>query len=525
MASEAVTSKLAKLENASTSQHDKTSGYTQIISDIISSNAEEPSPADLIAIIDSVLGETLGIVTARPLLNTTIQAIGSLKSIDGRITAGAHALCALEPRVVSFEEQDAMIREILADAYQENDDFLEAAKMLSGIQLESSQRSVSDDSKVKTWIRICRLYLEEDDTTSAETYLNRAKNLLYKVQSQELNLQFQLSQARILDARRRFLDASQAYHNFSFSSVLEEGERLRALSSSIICAILAPAGPQRARTLAKLYKDERAPQMEEYGILEKMFLNRLLSPTEVTKFADKLAPHQLAQTADGSTVLAKAVTEHNLLSASQLYENIAISELGSLLGLAPEKAEEYAARMLEQGRLKGRIDQIDGVIFFDGREGSSEKSAVNHANGTVRRDLRTWDFKVQGIAEEVERVASMLQSQYPVGSGPPCCNKSHVRLGPHGTLSFIASMRETQRQKACVVRSRLASRDGMYRSRTRYRACEFRRSLRYMGSVKPTADPGRSHSVVENPEEICMLAHYHRIILGLASTRAHGLWK
>lgn len=414
MASTAVTSALAKLENSSASQHDKSSVYNNLISKVVSDNAGNTSAADLNAIVDSILGETLGIVTARPLLNTTIQAIGSLKGTDDKIVAGAHALQALEPRVVSFEEQDAMIREILADAYQENDDFQEAAKMLSGIQLESSQRTVSDDSKVRTWIRICRLYLEEDDTTSAEAYLNRAKNLLYKVQSQELNLQFQLSQARIMDARRRFLDASQAYHNFSFSPILDEGERLRALSSSITCAILAPAGPQRSRTLAKLYKDERAPQMEEFGILEKMFLNRLLSPTEVSKFADKLAPHQLAQTADGSTVLAKAVTEHNLLSASQLYENIAISELGSLLGLAPEKAEEYAARMLEQSRLTGRIDQIDGVIIFDGHEGNSEKSNGDQANGTIRRDLRTWDFKVQGIAEEVERVASMIQVQYPV---------------------------------------------------------------------------------------------------------------
>lgn len=414
MASTAVISALAKLQNSSASQHDKSSVYNDLISTVISDDAGNTSAADLNAIIDSVLGETLGIVTARPLLNTTIQAIGSRKSTNDRIVAGAHALQALEPRVVSFEEQDAMIREILADAYQENDDFQEAAKMLSGIQLESSQRTVSDDSKVKTWIRICRLYLEEDDTTSAEAYLNRAKNLLYKVQSQELNLQFQLSQARIMDARRRFLDASQAYHNFSFSPILEEGERLRALSSSIICAILAPAGPQRSRTLAKLYKDERAPQMDEFGILEKMFLNRLLSPTEVSKFADRLAPHQLAQTADGSTVLAKAVTEHNLLSASQLYENIAMTELGSLLGLAPAKAEEYAARMLEQSRLTGRIDQIDGVLFFDGREGNSGKSIGGQANGTVRRDLRTWDFKVQGIAEEVERVASMIQVQYPV---------------------------------------------------------------------------------------------------------------
>ena len=414
MASATVTSTLTRLEDPSTSQHDKPSGYNELLAKVVSDPDTSSLPANLIAIVDSVLGDTLGIVTARPLLNSIIQAIGSTKSTDDRITAGAHALRALESRVVSFEEQDAMMRGILADAYQETDEFLEAAKMLSGIQLESSQRAVSDDSKVRTWIRICRLYLEEDDTTSAEAYLNRAKNLLYKVESQELNLQFQLSQARILDSRRRFLDASQAYHTFSFSPILEESERLRALSSAIVCAILAPAGPQRSRTLAKLYKDERAPDMEEFSILENMFLDRLISLAEVNKFAGKLAPHQLAQTSDGSTVLAKAVIEHNLLSASRLYANIAIGELGTLLGLTPEKAEEYAARMLEQNRLAGRIDQIDGVIFFDSRQGNTASSNGSQANGTMRRDLRIWDSKVQGISEEVERVASMLQSQYPV---------------------------------------------------------------------------------------------------------------
>ena len=416
MASSEVTSALKKLESSSTSQQDKLPGYNDLLEKIIATPDKAHLGSSLTAFIDSILGDNLGIVNARPLLKTAVEAIRSISDIDNKISAGNHALQTLEPRVVSFEEQDATIREVLADAYQENDEFLEAARMLQGIQLESSQRRISDDSKVKTWIRICRLFLEEDDTTSAETYLNRAKNLLYKVNDQELNLQFQLSQARILDARRNFIEASQVYHTFSFSALLEESERLRALSSAVVCAILAPAGPQRSRNLAKLYKDERSPQMEEFGILEKMFLDRLLTSKEVAAFADKLAPHQLAETADGSTVLAKAVTEHNLLAASRLYNNIGIAELGLLLDLEPEKAEEYASRMLEQGRVTGHIDQINGMIFFDGRGGNGERVNTGYTNGVVRTELRGWDFKVQGITEEVERVSSMLQAQYPVSS-------------------------------------------------------------------------------------------------------------
>ncbi|KAL6720691.1 hypothetical protein ACLMJK_002616 [Lecanora helva] len=408
-----ISSAIAKIEDPSIPASERPYGYSELLNQISSSPDISETPSYLAAFIDSVLSDALGIVAARPLLGAAVEVIRSIPSPEAQIEAGTHALRVLEPRVVSFEEQDATIREIMADAYTGQDDFIDAAKMLQGIQLESSQRKISDDAKVRTWMRICRLYIEEDDTTSAESYLNRAKNLLYKVDDSELNLQFHLSQARILDARRKFLDASSAYHNVSFTPALAEEERMQALSAAITCAVLAPAGPQRSRALAKLYKDERASDAAEFSILEKMFLDRLLSKEEVSKFADNLAPHQLAKTADGSTVLAKAVVEHNLLSASRLYSNIGVKELGILLDLDAEKAEQYAATMLEQGRLTGSIDQIDGVIFFDGIEGSGERTDAGKTKKVAGQGLRKWDAKVQGIAEEVERVTSMLQTQYP----------------------------------------------------------------------------------------------------------------
>ena len=414
MDSSDISKAIANLENPSTSQSDKPSGYNDLLRQITSNSDSPRLPLNLTAFIDSILKESVGIVAARPLLSSAVEAIGSIKGTKSKIEVGTHALQTLESRVVSFEEQDAMLREIMADAYQEQEDFIDAAKMLQGIQLESSQRKISDDAKVRTWMRICRLYIEEDDTTSAESYLNRAKNLLYKVEDAGLILTFHLSQARILDARRKFLDASSTYHDGSFNVTLVDEERMHALSAAIKCAVLAPAGPQRSRTLAKLYKDERASQVVEFGILEKMFLDRLLSVEEVDKFADSLAPHQLARTSDGSTVLRKAVIEHNLLSTSRLYNNIGINELGLLLDLDAERSEEYAAGMMEQGRLTGRIDQIDGMLFFDRGEDGGKGISGGQTGNVVSRELRKWDSKVQGIAEEVERVASTLQTLYPV---------------------------------------------------------------------------------------------------------------
>ena len=160
----------------------------------------------------------------------------------------------------------------------------------------------------------------------------------------------------------------------------------------------------RGRQLGKLYKDDRASDTAEYGILEKIFLDRLLSPAEVSTFASGLKEHQLAKTSDGSTVLDKAVLEHNLLAVSRLYQNISTTALGQLLGVDADRAEAYAAGMIESNRLSGSIDQIDGVIHFNTKEGGSDSAAMN---------LRAWDANVQGLAEEVEKVTTMLQREEP----------------------------------------------------------------------------------------------------------------
>ena len=69
-------------------------------------------------------------------------------------------------------------------------------------------------------------------------------------------------------------------------------------------------------------------------------------------FAQGLRPHQKAVTADGSTVLERAVVEHNLAAAGRLYLNVYFAELGALLGVSADKAEGVASRMIAENRLQ-----------------------------------------------------------------------------------------------------------------------------------------------------------------------------
>ena len=148
---------------------------------------------------------------------------------------------------------------------------------------------------------------------------------------------------------------------------MSEDDLESALTAAIKCAILAAAGPQRSRMLATLYKDERCARLPPYPFLEKVFLERILQKGEVRagrahgapccaaggrpaggpavgaprvawvrsgrcpaarqveSFAEQLQQHQLARLPDGTTVLERAVTEHNLEAASKLYSNIFVA--------------------------------------------------------------------------------------------------------------------------------------------------------------------------------------------------------
>lgn len=416
--SASVAAALARVEAA---PGDKGPAYEALLADVARLSTPDTAADDLKAIADSFLAQGLGVVATRAVLTALVAALAA--GPDGLagppalpIAVGSHVLAALgaQPTAASsFPDATAALCELVAAAHEADEDWAAAARALAAIPLDGSQRRLTGEDRARVWVRIARNLLEVDDAPAAEAYVNKLKNIMHTVADADLTLHFRLAQARIHDAKRDFLAAAQRYHDISMSSAVAEDERLHTLAMAIKCAILAPAGPTRSRALARLYKDERCAQLAEFAMLEKMFLDRLLSPAEVDKFAEGLQPHQLAATADGSTVLARAVVEHNLLGASRLYANIGFDALGALLGLAPARAEETTARMIEQGRLVGRIDQIDGTVYFERGEASGEKGS-GRAAAVVGKQMRRWDANVEGISHDVENITNALQKEFPV---------------------------------------------------------------------------------------------------------------
>jgi COP9 signalosome complex subunit 4 len=90
-------------------------------------------------------------------------------------------------------------------------------------------RSFSDADKLKIYVRIVRLLLEEEDSVQAETYYKRAALLMHSASDKETLLQFKLCQARISDYSRKFLEAAGRYHELSYVGEIDEEERRHML--------------------------------------------------------------------------------------------------------------------------------------------------------------------------------------------------------------------------------------------------------------------------------------------------------
>ena len=123
--------------------------------------------------------------------------------------------------------------------------------------------------------------------------------------------------------------------------------------------------------LKNLYNDERTKTINNRYILETMYNEMVIGKDMVDKFAQSLKDHQKSLTADNSTsVLEKAVLEHNIQVVSHIYTKISFSGLGRFLGITPKMAETLIAKMVGEKRIEAILDQAKEVIEFKGNRKS-----------------------------------------------------------------------------------------------------------------------------------------------------------
>lgn len=286
----------------------------------------------------------------------------------------------------TFELESAPLREELSQLYIDEGDFINAAETLKGINLRQGQFEVND--KCRILVKIAQLYLEEQDASRAFPAISEASHFIDECTDNNTKIRYYVSRARIHDFQREFLNAARAYHLLSHQVI--DSEQAPILNAAMVTAMLAPAGPQRYRILTNLFKDERCSQSPLFPILERMYFGIILRERDIKQLTSELQEHQ-------KVVLDRSIREHNILSASKIYNNITFEEFGKILSTSKEEAEEIARKMISEGRMEGWIDQVEGLLTFQ-VEGES---------------LHSWDEMIETICRSIESVSDDIIKKHP----------------------------------------------------------------------------------------------------------------
>jgi len=384
----------AELQNLASTvgTHKDYERYKEILNQVCAPNTEKDELMTGMKIfIDAVVQESVSLVVSRQLLTEIAKLICGMAPEELKVLA-QYTLQKVQPRVISFEDQVASIRQSLADVFEREHRYRDAAQALTGIPLETGQRQYTPEYKFQTYITVARLFLMESDVDQAEAYLNRASLIQAEHRTAALSLAYKRCHARLLDLKLKCVEAAGRYYELSHRG---EG-RARALESAVICTVLAGAGQQRSRMLGTLYRDERCARLGCFTVLEKMTLERIIAREDLGVLSALLLPHHTSATVDGSTLLDRAITEHNMLAASRVYTNIRFEALGELLQIGAAKAETVSSKMISEGRMEGYIDQIEGTLHFSGRS-----------------VLPRWDRQIESTCQQLNGVIELVKRGEP----------------------------------------------------------------------------------------------------------------
>eukprot|EP00770_Monocercomonoides_exilis_P012232 MONOS_12174.1-p1 / transcript=MONOS_12174.1 / gene=MONOS_12174 / organism=Monocercomonoides_exilis_PA203 / gene_product=GG23321 / transcript_product=GG23321 / location=Mono_scaffold00656:2625-4413(+) / protein_length=383 / sequence_SO=supercontig / SO=protein_coding / is_pseudo=false len=293
------------------------------------------------------------------------------------------------------------IRECLAEQYEKSEEYELGADLLKENLKTSHEQEEMDQVRLFVKLTKMSLFTKELQTlksisqdellklemfTVAQEAFKRASPLRGKISDKELLTELKICDALISEYSQTFQNAAEKYYPLSITIPSICGRD--TLLSAISCTLLAPPSEQRARLISSLNNDERVKKLPVYHVINKIFLNRLVTSDEDKHLMETaMSPFHMP-------FLERAILQHNIVSSSLLYDNITIDQLGALLKVDAVKAEKETAKLICDGVIKGTISQIGGMIHF-----KDESAALSEWD----RDIAQLCHGINGIYETLKR--------------------------------------------------------------------------------------------------------------------------
>jgi COP9 signalosome complex subunit 4 len=260
-------------------------------------------------------------------------------------------------------------------------------------------------------------------------------------------LRYKTTNARVLDANRKFSAAARSYHELSQHESIDE--QLQLLARAVTCAILDHSN-QRYKVLAGLVggtddrvrdgtlaaaEPEFAPHAEMAVLMHR---KQIVPPRLIHAVEATLADHQKAGTTTHHlTILQRSVVQHNLHAVSILYESIHLTTLAHILNIGGDDnddntnnnqaknikmAEQITAQMIQEKGMVASIDAVDGMVDFHSSSTGSNNgggadpppaaASANHPddNDDAADDV-AWYRQLNATVHAIQAERKLLQQQ------------------------------------------------------------------------------------------------------------------
>ncbi|KAJ2379053.1 hypothetical protein IW150_000418 [Coemansia sp. RSA 2607] len=375
-------------------------------------------------IVDASLNEQVAATVSLAIIKAVINLMDAneAQGLDGagRTHVLRHVLGRIHQRPTAFESVIVGGRLALANVLASQGSWTAAAQELRELRSEQLQRCMpSADQRLAVHVRTMEYFVRGGNLEQASLAMGRAAGVLPTVRDAAHIVWYRRVQASIHERTHKYIEAATAYRGIA-QSCEHVDEQREMLDRAIRCVVLAAAGPQKMRVMAGLHREKLARSLASFGLLENMVLKRLIRPDELDAFGAqaRLSPETLE-------TLVRAVREHNVFVLSSLYSSMRFAQLGRSLGIDAEEAEATCAAMIGEGRMKGRIDQVAGVVTF---EGSHEVEEVRAAISMKRHAAQMqqqppmhfretvagkWDLRIVNLCQAVEDAVDLLIDRQP----------------------------------------------------------------------------------------------------------------
>jgi hypothetical protein len=91
----------------------------------------------------------------------------------------------------------------------------------------------------------------------------------------------------------------------------------------------------------------------------------LIYEDELEKMLEKCPPRLKSFITKENNIFERSIFEHNLLSLSQIYENISFTSLEKFLRYDIDKILNLTFKMILENKINAKIDEVNKFIYFE----------------------------------------------------------------------------------------------------------------------------------------------------------------